>query len=223
MQLSAVILARALAFVESFDLAPRGGVFWADLVRELVARYQFQKFPVKIEDFDENKGVEFLSGKIGDVVIEKLVIYNTAILVDTRVSTTTSEQVLREALEWAKKQFKLDYKPENIKRVANISQLTFHSDISLDMLHPALKRLSDSVSAAVSEVHGEKFEYQTSQIAITHDPLKRKYTIAGFTIVPRAETPYSEHKYFSEAPLPTDLHIKLLEQFERDLLGKREA
>jgi hypothetical protein len=40
--------------------------------------------------------------------------------------------------------------------------------------------------------------------------------IAAFTIQRRGQTPFEENKYFSEAPLPTDIHINLLEQFEAD-------
>jgi hypothetical protein len=46
--------------------------------------------------------------------------------------------------------------------------------------------------------------------------LERKYGIASFSITRRAEARFSENKYFSEAPLPTDLHLKLLEQFEAE-------
>jgi hypothetical protein len=94
MQLSAVILARALAFVETVDLSPRGHVFYPDLAKELVQRYQFQKFPQALEDFDEQKGVTFGAGKSGETVIEKLVIYGNGILVDTRTNTSASKHLI---------------------------------------------------------------------------------------------------------------------------------
>ena len=53
MKLSAVILARVLAYVESFDLNPRGKVYYPDIVRALAERYNFQKFPQALEEFNE--------------------------------------------------------------------------------------------------------------------------------------------------------------------------
>jgi hypothetical protein len=47
--------------------------------------------------------------------------------------------------------------------------------------------------------------------------MARKYGIAPFSITRRAESRFSENKYFSEAPLPTDIHISLLEEFEAEV------
>jgi hypothetical protein len=218
MKLSAVLLARALGFIETFDLNPKGQVFYPDVVREIVRRYQFQKFPQEFKDFDEQKGIEFLSGKAGNEVIEKLVIYNSGILIDTRSSTDTSETLIKEALAWAKDKFNLNYRPEMIRRFGYVSQITFYSEASLNTLNPALQKLADKVTEVVSMIHREKIQYQTSSVTIHHDPLARKNQVAGFTIHPRIDTPFSENKYFSEAPTPTGTHIALLEEFEADVL-----
>jgi hypothetical protein len=217
MKLSAVLLARALAFIETSDLNPRGRVYYPDVVRQLVERYSFQKFPQQLQDFDEQKGVEFLSGRSGSEVIDRMVIYGNGILVDTRSGTDTSRHLIEEALSWGKSELSLNYSPGMIRRFGYVSQLTFHSSVSLNVLNPALQRLSDRLTEIVSEIHGEKIRYQTASFQIQHDPLARKNSIAGFTIFPRVGTPFSENKYFSEAPLPTDKHIALLEDFEAEL------
>jgi len=217
MQQAAVILARCLAFVETYDLSPVGRVFFPDVVRELAARYEFQKFPKDFSEYDENKGIEFLEGKRGNDVIWRLTIYNTGILLDTRANTKLSQEIIEEALIWGKEKFGLTYKPGMISRFAYVSQLTFYSDVTLDALNPALKKLAERVTSAVSEIHGEQIDYQTTALVIQHDLLKRKNALAAFTITPRIETPLSEHKYFSEAPLPTDLHWEFLEEFEAAL------
>ena len=100
MQKSAVLLARCIAFVETYDLSPEGRVFFPEVVTELVARYNFQKFPKEYGEYDENKGIEFLEGKRGNDVIWRLTIYNTGILLDTRVNTKLSQEIIEEALIW---------------------------------------------------------------------------------------------------------------------------
>lgn len=218
MQLSAVLLARAIGFIETYDLNPKGRVFFPDVVKAIVERYNFQKFPLEFKDFNEQSGVEFFAGRIGNDVIDRLVIYNSGILVDTRSNTKTAQSMVEDALTWAMAKFDLNYRPGMVKRFVYLSQLTFYSEVSLNALSPALQKLADRVTAEVSKILGEKIEYQTTSLAVQHDPLARKNPIAGFTIQPRVDTPFTERKYFSEAGLPTDLHLAILKEFEADMM-----
>jgi hypothetical protein len=217
---SAIILARCLAFVETFDLAPDGKIFFPDLVESLVARYRFQKFPKEFDDLNETKGIEFLEGSFGGKVIEKLVIYGNGILVDTRAGTSVSRSVIQEALEWAKDNFGINYDPGMILRFGYVSQVTFYSDVKF-LVNPAIIRLAERITTAVSEIQQEHIDYEGMGFAIGHDALKRKNPLAAFTLAPRLEVPLSHHKYFSEAPVGTDLHWELLEELESAILSQK--
>jgi hypothetical protein len=217
MRLSAIILARVLAFVETFDLAPGGRVFWPDIVPEIVARYSFQKFPKTLEEFDEAKGVEFLEGKIGGKVIQKFVVWDSLLVVETRSNTSDSKRILEDMLSWGAEKFGLSYRPGMIKRFAYVSDVSFFSDIPILAAGPALTNLAAKTSEALSEIWQEPIRYEPLNVAVGHDPTARKHAIAPFSITRRAETRFSDNKYFSEAPLPTDLHLKLLEEYEKDL------
>jgi hypothetical protein len=220
MQLVAVILARVLLFVESFDLNPRGKAYYPDIVQGLVGKCGFQKFPQKLEDFDETKGVEFLSGKWEGVTIETLRVYGNGLLLDTRVSTAESERILREALTWAVSQFGLVYSPKMIKRRGYVSNLTFNSDVPLlGKDDSPVGKLVNRVSEAFSNITGDKTTWGPSILTMNSEQIPRKPLHAPFTIQRRAETTFAENKYFSEAPLPTDEHLKLLEAFETDVIA----
>jgi hypothetical protein len=220
MELAAVLSASAMAWVESNDLNPRGKVFYPDLVKAIVARYKFQKFPEKIDDFDESKGVTFTSGRLGDSVIEQVIIYTYGIVLTTRSSTQESERLLEDALQWGCTELGLVYKRSMIKRWQYSSQLTFYSKVPLMGAHSAFQRLAESVTKSVTGATGENLKYELASFSISYDQLTRKHALGSFSIQRRDNTPFSENKYFSDAPLPTDLHIKLLEQFEADLVAK---
>ncbi len=213
-RLSAVILARVLGYVETFDLNPKGKVFFPEIIPAIVNRYNFQKFPKTFEELDESKGIEFHEGKAGNRVIQRAVIFNTLLLVETRSSTDDSKQVLEEMLNWATSKFGFSYLPGMIKRFAYVSDLSFYSDVPLLSVSPALTSLAKKTSKAVSEIWQETVHYEPLNLVVGHDPLSRKYGIAPFSITRRAESLFSENKYFSEAPLPTDLHLSMLEEFE---------
>jgi hypothetical protein len=216
-ELAAIHLARSMAFVEPLDLNPHGRVYYPDLVTALVNRYGFKKFPEKPEDFDEVKGVTFVGGKFGGVVLEQFVIYRFGLALDTRVSTAESKRLLEEAMIWGK-EIGLVLRP--VPRWQYVSQITFHSKALLTCGDSAFTRLADSTSKAVSEVAGENVKYELIFASVDHDPLTRKHPLGRFSIQRRENTPFSENKYFSDAPLQTDVHIKLLERFEADILGE---
>jgi len=206
-----------MAWIEPIDLNPRGAVFYPELTKALVARYGFQKFPQKLEDFDESKGVTFGVGRLGDTVIEQLVIYTYGIVLDTRVSTQESRRLLEEAFEWGCKELGLLYKPDMVKRWQYASQVTFRSSAQMTGANSAVERLAASVAKGVANSMGENLKYDLAILSIDYDQLTRKHPLGRFSIQRRDNTPFSEDKYFSDAPLPTDLHIQLLEQFEKDL------
>jgi hypothetical protein len=217
MQLASVLLARAIAWVEPSDLNPRGATFYPQLTKALVARYGFRKFPERPDDYDESKGVTFSSGRLGDSTIDQLVIYAYGIMLDTRISTQESKRLLEDAFEWGGEELGLAYKPGMVKRWQYTSNLTFNSAVQMADASSALRKLTASVEKAVANVTGEDLKYDVSILGIDYDQLARKHPLGRFSIQRRDNTPFSENKYFSDAPLPTDVHLRLLEQFEKDL------
>jgi hypothetical protein len=217
MELLSVLQARALAWVEPAELNPRAAVFFPDLVQALVARYNFQKFPQKPEDFDEAKGVTFGAGRLGNSVIDQVIIYTYGLVIDTRSSTQESKRLLEEALLWASTELGLVYKPSMIKRWQYASQVIFRSDVPLTDVSPPIQGMARKLTARIAENMGERLSYELTALVVDYDQLARKHPLGRFSIQRRENTPFSENKYFSEAPLPTDDHIALLEQFEADL------
>jgi len=219
MQLSAIIMARFFAFIETSDLNPKGRAYFPTLISALVERYGFIKFPQKPEDFDESKGVTLESGRDGEVTIHRVVIHDHAIYLDTTSSTDDSERIFNESLTWLSHNFDLVYKPEMVRRKTYVSQLTFYSDVMLDKLHPALTKLAQKLTFRVSQYFGQPLDYAPLSTTIGYDPLTTKVGPASFAIERRADTLFTEKKYFSSAPLTTFDHIRLLEEFEADLIA----
>ena len=222
MQLSAITLARALAYIEIYDLNPRGKVFFPDLIKGIADRYKFQRLP-KREEYAKD-GAIFEEGKIGNKVIVNLTIYDSLIKLETRSNTSDSKQIIEEMLLWGAAKFDLNYSPNSIRRFAYISDLTFYSDVPLlDAACQPLINLATKTSEALSEIWQEPVQYYPANLAVGHDPMARKYGIAPFTITHRAEARFPENKYFSEAPLPTDMHITFIEEFEAGIKRLHDA
>lgn len=223
MQVAAIIKARTLAFIDIDELNRHGKIRFSDILPPIVARYDFQSFPTKAEDFDVNdKGVAFGSGRIGDIVIDVLKIYSGLIYVETLSSTEDSRKVILDMLEWGATALQLTYSEGMIRHWAYVSQLTFFSDLPLlRALSAPLDNLAQKTSRYISEVFKQEITYHPINMVVGHDPALRKNAIASFTIQQRVNVDFGDNKFFSEAPLPTEVHVKFLEELEVDTNGPK--
>jgi hypothetical protein len=206
-----------LAYIELADLNPKGRVFIPDVIQGIAERYKFQRLPKQEER--EKEGLIFEEGKIGNKVIKTLTLYDALIKLETTSSTADSKQLIEDLLLWGAAKFDLSYEPHSIKRFGYVSAVTFYSDVPILDVSPALRKIANATEQAVSQTQNEPIHYETTNITMGYDSLTRKHPIASFIITRRAETKFSENKFYSEAPLPTDLHVRLLEQYERDMSG----
>jgi hypothetical protein len=217
MQVKAVLTARFLGFVEVATLNPEGKVFFPNFVSGLVEQFGFQKYPTTPEQFDESKGVEFHEGRWGGINVPKLVIYNNGILVDTQSNTADSERIFMEGLEWAKKKFGITFTPEMVYRRRYLSDLVFSTPTPILDGFDAINKLRMNLSDMVASIIEERLNYAGIRLDVDFERYQRSAPMAPLTIQRRNDNAFSDNTYFSEAPLPTPLHVTLLEQYEKDI------
>jgi|SRR5271157_3826698 len=219
MQVRAVITARFLGFVEVATLNPEGKVFFPKIASAIVERFGFQTYPTTPEQFDESKGVEFHEGHWDGINVPKLVIYNNGILVDTQSDTDISERIFMEALGWAKDEFGITFTPDMVYRKRYLSDLVFSTPAPiLDGFAP-VNKLRTNLSNVMEAILDERLNYAGIRLDVDFERFQRPAPIAPLTIQRRNDYAFSDNTYFSEAPLPTELHVDLLEQFEKDVLS----
>lgn len=216
MEITAILMSRALGFFETADLTPYGGPFFPEVVKELVQKANFQKFPHTLDEWKSDDGAQFFGGKWEKTVIEKMVLYTDGLLVDTQAGTAESRRVLQGILAWAQDKFGIVYGPKTVREWAYVNNLTFRSDVPLLITGP-IERLAKSITGEVSSLVGRETVYEPTGFNIAHDQLLRKHGRASFNIQRRAGVPFTDNKYYSEAPLQTETHIALLEQYEKDV------
>ena len=218
MQVKAVITARFLGFLEVATLNPEGKVFFPKIVSAIVERFGFQKYPTMPEQFDESKGVEFNEGQWDGINVPKLVIYNNGILVDTQSDTEDSERICLEALGWAKDEFGITFTPGMIYRRRYLSDLVFTTPAPVIDGFDAVNKLRTNLSDMMEAILDERLNYAGIRLDVDFERFQRTAPIAPLTIQRRNDHAFSDNTYFSEAPLPTKLHVQLLEEYERDVL-----
>src|ERR1051325_8264080 len=107
MEVLAVRTARFIAHLNAEELNPAGRPIAHDYFNAFVERYKFIKRPTSADEIldVESKGVTFEQGKFGDVGINKVVLFDWGVLVETPASTEASENVLQDILDWGAEKF----------------------------------------------------------------------------------------------------------------------
>jgi hypothetical protein len=218
MRLSAIHLSRVTFLVEIVDLDPQGKLFFPDFFPSLAAACEFRVFPETVAKYKD--GAVFETGKWGDQRIDKLTIFRDGISIETASPTAATEVVLEELLLWAKTEHGINYEPGIIKRKIYASSVAVFFDIQLDSLHPIFTNIAKTLSESATKNLNQPIVFRTSAITLSTNTLATKFAPGMFTIERRIDVPDSENKYFSVAPLATDEHLAILEQFEESLKKK---
>ena len=218
MRLLSILQARTVAYLEVDELFTRHHILGPEFTPKIAERYGFLKLPEKLEDFlDEQKGIQFAFGRWDGTVINQLALYAHGVAVETAASTDISEKILYDVLSWGANTLNINYRPDMIKRKAYVSGLLFSTEVSLNALHPKLRGIGERLSSSVADSLGHVFPYEVTGVFFGYDTTHTKPNAPIFTIERRADVPFTENKYFSTAPLPTDEHLKLLKDFEAAL------
>ena len=214
MELLAVRTARFIGAISTEELNPRGLAIYQSLVDGLVDKYSFSIPPDEDEPYDENKGIVFEDGLWNGFAIDKLTILPDGIIIDTRSSTTDSETIFNEAIQWASESLGLTYKPEMVSRKVYVSELVIRSEVGFNSLNPSLQSFTEKLSKTVNFFAQSMPGYELSGVIFNCDTSEIKPSIAPFKVERLVNASYSENKYYAVAPLPTEEHLQLLEEFE---------
>lgn len=136
---------------------------------------------------------------------------------ETSASTDASESILHDMLNWGAETFGLSNRPSLITRRNYVSELVFSSDMFLPVISPKLQTLGDKITTLVSGYLGNSLPFETVGVSLAFDSTQSKQLFTPFQIQRLAETPFSEKKYYSGAPLKTSDHIQLLNDLEATL------
>jgi hypothetical protein len=144
----------------------------------------------------------------GTVIAVRLTIYSDGIAADTFSSTTDSEEFLTAALENLP-EIGFAYDPAMVRRRAYLSQLNVMCSKPLSALNP---KLNDFGARLSSSIEGN-LEFAFAGIEFWPDQTK-VFKPSTFSFQRRIGDPFSDSRYWSQAPVPTGRHLELLQELE---------
>jgi hypothetical protein len=221
MELLAVRSARLIAYINSEELNPSGRPLAHDYMRAFVERYSFIKQPSTADEIldTQNRGVSFELGRLGDVGISKVTMFDWGVVVETNTSTDASEAILQDMLDWGAETFGMSNRPNLVTRRNYVSELVFFSDMSLAVVSPILRSLGDKIAGIFNGYHVSNLPFETAGFSLAFDSTQTRQIFTPFQLNRLPDTPFSESKYYSGAPLKTSDHIQVIKDFEAALKG----
>ena len=226
MKLLNIITARSIWLFSIQDLNPKGSAIESDLIEWLAKTYHFKKYPSSALDFDaQTKTLSFKGGKFKSGLTDEgkeryvsvdLSIYTDGLVANTRSSTEDGDKFLEEAIHSAVDRFQLVYDHQTIRRKSYFSEMDVRLDRPLSLLNPKLTELATAISSLQDESNRTTFEF--SGVSFLPDPTAQT-TVSAFSLERKVNTPWSENRYFAKAPLQTNAHLQLLNDFEGILVS----
>lgn len=217
MNLLAVGLARSIWLFQIADWNTHGRAMHP-VFFSLIEQYKFLKVP-KLNEIDWQKGIKFEDGtfknEAGDELTITLTVYPDGVIADTRSSTQDSDDFLNQALSLISGSFNYPEYQTVLRKKIYSSELYIKIRQTLSHIHPDIMQFMDRIS---SSANSDSQPFRMG-ISFSSDPAIGGTPLA-FRLEPAAGFPFSEDRYYSAAPLQTDAHLRLLEEFEAIFLTR---
>jgi hypothetical protein len=199
------------------ELNPRGKTIMPELLEWLKETYHFDKAPSSITDLDEKtRALAFERGQFQakeEIFVDiSLKIFNDGIVAETQSSTHDSEAFLEDTLSSATKDFSLAYKPKMIRSKIYFSELYVESVKTLSGMNPRVSEFAAQIASLVPNNAGTGIEFASLGFWPIHP--QSHAVIGPFRFERKLHTLPGENKYYATAPLHTDDHLKMLDEFE---------
>lgn len=224
MKLMTILRARSIWLFDLSDLNPKGKTIFPEIVDWLTESYGFQKHPSSDVPLTEGikAGLVFQEGSFQvreEYFIDvDLTLYADGIVADTRSSTTETDAFINDVLKSVSSEFSLPHAEEMIRQKLYVSEVDIKFEKSLGSVNQKIMDFSKKLSDLMGG--NPNIPIELSGLNFWADPnfLKSPWV---FQFERKINRPFSEFRYYSQAPLQTDVHLSLLEELENILLYAR--
>lgn len=208
------------------EILPLGGADGHQTVAAITSKYNFTHPPANptTEDVEKN-GLRFAGGQmiLNDRIanIIEFVAFNDGI-VAISTSTENAEAFLQDIYSFLVSEFAFREITSAVKKV-NLSTVVVEFETSLNAFVRGYEREIDLIGKHLNSIDDTDFPVELARVdfVLNKDPEFRPPNMPRVTLEKRANTPFSQHRYFGVAPIHTEKHLEVLASIERNLLTGR--
>ena len=192
------------------------GYYLPEAKRLISDRYGFSQTPSD-EDMRTSGGIfrggRLVSGakkiNVGEIGVFSDNVYATA------QDTMTADFIVDDLITWSEQAIGLRPPVTKIPRKYD-NAVVVEFEANIERHFGIFKELTRSYSNMLASLYNEVVGVSMCRIDFGFDSLEHKLSLSTrFTIERRVGIPFSSNRYYCAAPLKTDMHVALLEQFEQ--------
>jgi len=219
MKVSNYLMSTVIRLVKDNPPDSPNKAYIGDLSNALRDRYSFLQWPVKIEEFDLQKGINFLHGRFKeDQIIDKIQVYSNGVYCEAKLPNEVIEEFVDDVFEWVHKDFGLILDDAIAPSRFYTSQLEVKSDYSPAQALSKFSPIGDKITQFLNSYGQVIPAFETTHLAFLCDTTNvENLAPTKFTFERREQQPFDAGLYFSAAPLKTKDHLKVLNELEKIL------
>ena len=213
MRLIQELQTRALRFINPTDARKS---FAPDVVAAIRDRYRFWEYPTKPSEFNlDDAGGAFSVGLFDGNTIEALRLFRTCAIAEGTCNTSMLDRFLDDLFAMAQTDLGLDLECSSPVSRAYLSAVEIELAPSLAQSLNVAARVGETLHRHVAALGFSTSAFELSGFALQADPLKSTpLRPSKFLFERRADRPFESNIFYSEAPLPTDQHLEVLQEME---------
>lgn len=220
-------MGRVIRIIPMEEIRPSGGIHPPTILRRIAERYAFANTPELKRSWEDSQqdGLVFQLGKMNDDIrtinIVEFKLYNDG-LVATTTTTEDSDIFLNDLLRWVCVEFGYKERGQLGIRTLYLSSMIVEFESSPDEFLKRFAEISAVCGESIRSTYGIEIPVQMSKLMLTYDRTLATpawQTLAHFNIERRIHYPYTENRFYCEAPLKSTDHIHLLQSLEAILHG----
>jgi hypothetical protein len=204
------------------EIIPLGGADGPKIIAAISSRYKFTHPPTNParDEIDKN-GLKFAGGQMlheGKIAnIAEFVVFNDGIVAISS-ATDLAELFLQDIFGFLISEFEFREISSDVRKV-HISTVVVEFSTSLNHFVHGHTAETAVIEKHLNSIDNTEFPVEVMRLdfALNKDPEFRPPNIPRLTIEKRAHTQFSQHRYFSSAPIDTTKHLEILERIDRGL------
>ncbi len=192
---------------------PQGQLHAPSIVAAIQERFHFEIAPKTLADVISS--MEFEHGFDGNIAIEKLGIYADGVVLQARSPTDNLDAFLKTLVGWATETLGVSVHKTQAIDTLYESNIIVRAKADLIASHRKMNIVGKKLQQNLKEASGINAAFEPVELSISPDLTKLLgLKPVAFQVSRRTGIGFEENVFFSVAPLPTQMHLDILEALE---------